>query len=151
MNIAETLTKNNQTHILDALNRLSGAEHDKLLKQIEAIDWDHLSTLIQDYVMHKPVTEIPADLAPASYFPLVPKDAEQEALYKKAFEKGVELIRAGKTAALTPADRVRVSDSTVRREPIRSLRCFTRPSSSISRRASTAFPKSMEPAFTGSS
>ena len=64
MNIAEILTKNNQTHILDALNRLSGAEHDKLLKQIEAIDWDHLSTLIQDYVMHKPVTEIPADLAP---------------------------------------------------------------------------------------
>ena len=103
MNIAETLTKNNQTHILDALNKLSGAEHDKLQKQIEAIDWDHLSTLIQDYVMHKPVTEIPADLAPASYFPLVPKDAEQKALYKKAFEKGVELIRAGKTAALTVA------------------------------------------------
>ena len=127
MNIAETLTKNNQTHILDALNRLSGAEHDKLLKQIEAIDWDHLSTLIQDYVMHKPVTEIPADLAPASYFPLVPKDAEQKALYKKAFEKGVELIRAGKTAALTVAG------------------------GQGTRRASTAFPKSMEPAFTGSS
>ena len=33
MNIAETLTKNNQTHILDALNRLSGAEHDKLLNR----------------------------------------------------------------------------------------------------------------------
>ena len=43
MNIAETLKKNNQTHILDALNKLSGAEHDKLQKQIEAIDWDHLS------------------------------------------------------------------------------------------------------------
>lgn len=102
-NIAETLTKNNQTHILDALNRVSGAEREKLEKQIEAINWDELSGLIRKYVMQKPVTTIPADLAPASYFPLVPKDAGQAELYKKAFDKGTELIRAGKTAALTVA------------------------------------------------
>ena len=102
-NIAETLKNNNQEHLLKALNKLSGAAREKLEKQIEAIDWEELSRLIREYVMQKPVTTIPADLAPASYFPLVPDGAEQEELYKKAIEKGVELIRAGKTAALTVA------------------------------------------------
>ena len=102
-NIAEALKRNHQTHLLDALNKLSGEGYEKLKKQIEGIDWDGLSVLIRDYVMKKPVTVIPADLAPASYFPLLPKDAEQEALYKRAFEKGVELIRTGKVAALTVA------------------------------------------------
>ncbi len=103
MQIEETLKKNNQTHILDALNKLTGAEYENLKKQVEAIDWDNLSVLIREYVMQKPVTAIPDDLAPASYFPLVPEDDAQAELYKKAFDKGVELIRAGKTAALTVA------------------------------------------------
>ena len=102
-NIEETLRKNNQTHILDALNALSGAEHEKLRKQIEQVNWDEISKLIKEYVLQKPVTDIPPDLSPAPYFPLVPKDAEQAELYKKAFDRGVELIRNGKTAALTVA------------------------------------------------
>ena len=69
-NIAETLKNNNQEHLLEALNKLSGAAREKLEKQIEAIDWEELSRLIREYVMQKPVTTIPADLAPASYFPL---------------------------------------------------------------------------------
>ena len=103
MNIEETLTKNKQTHILAALNALSGAEHEKLKKQIEEVNWDEISKLIQEYVLRKPVTKIPPDLSPAPYFPLVPKDAEQAELYRKAFDRGVELIRNGKTAALTVA------------------------------------------------
>ena len=103
MNIEETLKKNNQTHILDALNALSGAEHEKLGKQIEQVNWDEISQLVKDYVLRKPVTEIPPDLSPAPYFPLKPKDAEQAEFYRKAFDRGVELIRNGKTAALTVA------------------------------------------------
>ena len=103
MNMEETLRKNNQTHILDALNALSGAEHEKLKKQIEQVNWDEISKLIRQYVLQKPVTVIPPDLSPAPYFPLEPKDAEQAEFYRKAFDRGVELIRSGKTAALTVA------------------------------------------------
>ena len=95
MNMEETLRKNNQTHILDALNALSGAEHEKLKKQIEQVNWDEISKLIRQYVLQKPVTVIPPDLSPAPYFPLEPKDAEQAEFYRKAFDRGVELIRSG--------------------------------------------------------
>ena len=46
---------------------------------------------------------LPENYGPASHFPLSPETPEQELLYCRAFERGEELIRAGKTAAFTVA------------------------------------------------
>ena len=102
-NIEKTLADCGQSHIFKALMALPESARGKLEKQIEQVNWAEIPSLIRDYVRHKPVTEIPDDLAPAPYFPLVPKDADQKAFYEKAFARGEELIRTGKTAALTVA------------------------------------------------
>lgn len=92
-----------QEQLLRFWNGLSAAEKEELAGQIRAIDFPEMARLIRDYVLNKPKTEIPADLGPAPYFPLVPRDAEQAALYEKATARGVELLRAGKVSCLTVA------------------------------------------------
>ena len=92
-----------QEQLLRFWNELSDAEREELAAQIEAIDFSVMANLIREYVLNKPKTEIPDDLGPAPYFPLVPRDAEQAALYKHAIERGVELLKAGKVSCLTVA------------------------------------------------
>ena len=92
-----------QDQLLRFWNELSAAEKDELAGQIEAIDFPEMTNLIRDYVLSKPKTAIPDDLGPAPYFPLKPRDAEQAALYKRAAERGVELLKAGKVSCLTVA------------------------------------------------
>ena len=92
-----------QEQLLRFWNELSDAEREELAAQIEAIDFSVMANLIREYVLNKPKTEIPDDLGPAPYFPLVPRDAEQAALYKRAIERGVELLKAGKVSCLTVA------------------------------------------------
>ena len=70
---------------------------------MDAIDLEHLEELAQEYVLKQPEAKIPDDLTPAQFFPLIPRDAEQEALYNKARKIGSELVAAGKVAALTVA------------------------------------------------
>ncbi len=98
-----SLKKNGQAHLADALKALSGKEQEKLKAQIEQVNWEELAKLTADYVLKRPQTDIPDDLSPAPFFPLNPNGTAQEELYKKASDKGIELIRAGKVAALTVA------------------------------------------------
>ena len=77
-----------QEQLLRFWNELSAAEREELAAQIEAIDFPVMANLIREYVLNKPKTEIPDDLGPAPYFPLVPRDAEQAALYERAVRRG---------------------------------------------------------------
>lgn len=72
-----------QEQVLAYWNELSDAERQELASQLDAIDFVELGKLIQSYVLQRPKTEIPEDLGPAPYFPLVPRDAEQQALYDR--------------------------------------------------------------------
>ena len=92
-----------QEQVLAYWNELSDAERQELASQLDAIDFVELGKLIQSYVLQRPKTEIPEDLGPAPYFPLVPRDAEQQALYDRARARGEELLRAGKVSCLTVA------------------------------------------------
>jgi len=101
--IYNKLKEHNQEHVLKFIDELNPTQHCELLQQLKHIDFDELDDLIKEYVLQEPEIKIPADLAPAPFFPLKAKDVEQEKLYTEAKAKGVELLQAGKVAALTVA------------------------------------------------
>ena len=101
--IMETLRKYGQDFVASKLESLSGEARAKLEKQLSEIDFAELSELIRDYVLQKPVTEIPADLAPAPFFPFPAKDEAQKAYYEKARKEGERLLAEGKVAFLVVA------------------------------------------------
>jgi UDP-N-acetylglucosamine/UDP-N-acetylgalactosamine diphosphorylase len=97
------LVENGQGHLLRFLPELGASERERLTAQLAAIDWEELARLIRSYVIARPAVDIPADLQPATYFPLTPADGAQRALYGRAEARGAELIRQGQVAALTVA------------------------------------------------
>ena len=84
------------------MNELA-AGNPALSKQVDALDWDELGAALEECIFKKEETGLPENYGPASYFPLSPETPEQELLYSRAFARGEELIRAGKTAAFTVA------------------------------------------------
>ena len=75
----------------------------ELSKQIKALDWNELSSALNECIFQKEEASLPAEYDPATYFPLAPENAEQKTLYDKAFKHGEVLIRNGRTAAFTVA------------------------------------------------
>ena len=75
----------------------------QLAEQVDALDWDELQAAVEECIFKEEETGLPENYGPASYFPLKPENAEQEALYAQAFDHGEGLVRAGKTAAFTVA------------------------------------------------
>lgn len=101
--IKEKLKRYKQEHILSFLDELSEDQQEKLFSQIEEIDFEELEELIEQYVLQKPETKIPADISPAPYFSETPENEKQQELYRNAEIKGIELLKTGKVAALTVA------------------------------------------------
>jgi len=92
-----------QEHLLKFWDELTSDEQNILAKQINDINWDELSKLINEYVLKKPNVNIPNDLEPAPYFPLNPKTDQLKELYQKALTEGKKIISSGKVAAFTVA------------------------------------------------
>ena len=92
-----------QSEVLRFWDELDESGRRKLAGQLAAINWRELPGLIRDYVMNRPQTVIPDDLAPASFFPLVPGDEKTAALYRRAAAVGEELLRNGRVCCLTVA------------------------------------------------
>ncbi|MFA7230531.1 MAG: UDPGP type 1 family protein, partial [Victivallaceae bacterium] len=82
---------------------LSEKGRKQLSGQINDIDFEQMDKQIAEYVLKKPEVHIPADLEPAPYFPLHPRDKAEEEFYRKAKAKGEELLKNGKVTALTVA------------------------------------------------
>lgn len=108
----EKLKKYGQDFVASKLESLTGEARAKLEKQLSEIDFDELDELIRDYVLKKPVTEIPSDLAPAPFFPFPAKDDAQKEYYEKARKEGERLLSEGKVAMLVvarrPGDKTRI-------------------------------------------
>ena len=92
-----------QSEVLRFWDELDEAGRRKLSGQLAGINWQELPALIRDYVINKPQTAIPDDLAPASFFPLVPEDDATRELYRRAVAAGVEALRGGRVCCLTVA------------------------------------------------
>ena len=92
-----------QLDVLRFWGELDESGQRKLADQLSAINWEELPGLIRDYVLERPKTAIPTDLAPAGYFPAKPADAAADNLYRRAIETGVEMLRQGRVCCLTVA------------------------------------------------
>ncbi len=99
----DRLSKFGQEHLLNFFDELNREEQNVLTAQINEINWNEIDRLIKEYVLMKPAIKIPADLAPAPFFPLNPKNNEQRVLYKKALEKAKNLLSSSKVAPFTVA------------------------------------------------
>ncbi len=92
-----------QSHLLTFHDRLPADQQAALRAGIASINLDEVPALVDRYVKSEPKPEAPADLAPASFYPLhheVGPKAWDRAGYRA---KGEELIRTGKVAAFTVA------------------------------------------------
>ncbi len=96
------LTAHKQSHLLQFWDQLDSNARSHLLDQIEALDFDQLDPLISTHVLAKPDKIIPANIAPAPFFPRQPAPDQQD-LYERAHKLGSQAISQGKVALLTVA------------------------------------------------
>lgn len=98
----ETLTPYNQQHVLRFWDQLDPSARQRLLDQIEGLNLALIESLIPTHVLAKPETIVPADIAPAPFFPRTPATDQQD-LYKRAHQLGTQAISQGEVALLTVA------------------------------------------------
>ncbi len=101
--LENTIKSHGQEQVMKFWGELSPESKDKLAAQLTAIPWNRLGELVEQYVVRRPVTDIPEDLAPAPYFPLQPADDKMAAYYSRAREEAEKILRAGKVSLLTVA------------------------------------------------
>jgi UDP-N-acetylglucosamine/UDP-N-acetylgalactosamine diphosphorylase len=100
--VRSTLAKHDQRHLLKHWDRLNDSQRDELLSDLERIDFDAISDLIETHVKTEQPHEIPKQIEPAPFLPAKP-DAKYRARYAKGRERGISLIRQNQVAAFTVA------------------------------------------------
>ena len=101
--LKEAIAGASQEQILRYWDELDESSRESFVSQLEEIDWQLIGRLAGEYVLKRPETLIPDDLAPAEFFPLHPADDAMEKLYAKAVAEGEKLLREGKICCLTVA------------------------------------------------
>ncbi len=99
----ETLNKHGQDHLLRFWDDLTETGKAKLIAQLREIDWEAVEGWVQKYVLQQPAAGTSANLRPAPCYPACANDKQQEEFYKKAREKGEELLASGRIAGFTVA------------------------------------------------
>lgn len=92
-----------QEHLLQFWDRLDSAGQAQLSTQLQGVDWDSMDGWIKDYVLGEATTALPADLQPAPYYPLAPRNAAEAAIYEGAVRRGQMLLHEGQVAGFTVA------------------------------------------------
>jgi UDP-N-acetylglucosamine/UDP-N-acetylgalactosamine diphosphorylase len=92
-----------QSHLLHFYSTLDPSSQKALLDRLGAIDLEALPALIEGYVRHKPAFVLPADVAPAPFYPNDPSSPRRPWNRDAARLAGESLIRAGKVAAFVVA------------------------------------------------
>ncbi|MFA9479624.1 UTP--glucose-1-phosphate uridylyltransferase [Phycisphaerales bacterium AB-hyl4] len=98
----QSLEAVDQAHVLQYFDELTDDQQDRLLAQIESVDWPEVHRLIESHVRHKPEFKLPDNVEPAPWYPNTPP-ADLEARYRDARAVGEQLIRDGKVAAFVVA------------------------------------------------
>lgn len=99
----ETLKKYNQQHLLKFWNELDNSSREKLLCQIEQIDFNSLESKINEYVKNPAPTKLPSKIEPAPVYTAIPKTSQEKEKFAKAKKLGKELLSKGKVAAFVVA------------------------------------------------
>ncbi len=104
------LGEHRQEHLLKFYEELDSHFQSSLLEQISGIDFEQLDELIRSHVpargpggLAEPSSEIPANPSPAPILPAKPADEVSAGSYRRARQRGGELISAGRVAAFVVA------------------------------------------------
>lgn len=97
--IRQKLESIGQSQVLHFWDELDEAGRQKLLTQLEALDFDAIPSLVEGYVIQKPHIVLPERIEPVRAYPRESSDP----LYRQAVEKGENLLREGKVAAFLVA------------------------------------------------
>ncbi|MHC4125706.1 MAG: UTP--glucose-1-phosphate uridylyltransferase, partial [Planctomycetota bacterium] len=100
--IKKTLNKYNQGHLLAFYSQLGTKQQEKLLRQIEKLDFPQIDDWVANWVKKSASCAVATNFEPAPYYRLNPPPALQ-GKYKKAQKLGDELIAAGKVAGFVVA------------------------------------------------
>jgi UDP-N-acetylglucosamine/UDP-N-acetylgalactosamine diphosphorylase len=101
--VRKMLGQFHQEHLLQFWPDLDDAGRERLLDDIERIDFEQVARLIQSHVLREPALSLPGDIQPPAILPAEPADTAQKRHYAAARARGEELIRSGKVACLTVA------------------------------------------------
>lgn len=91
-----------QHHVLHFWESLSEESRRKLASHVKALDHGLIAKLVESQVRNKEAVHLPARIEPVDIYPHEP-DESRKALYAKADERGLELLRQGKVAAFLVA------------------------------------------------
>jgi UDP-N-acetylglucosamine/UDP-N-acetylgalactosamine diphosphorylase len=100
---SQLLQKYNQQHLLTFWGELDDSSKDRLLKQIEELDFKSLDEKIHRYIKNSSCVKLPTEIKPVLEYPALPQDSEQKEKYIKAKRLGTELISKGRVAAFVVA------------------------------------------------
>lgn len=101
--LLKVLEANGQAHILKYWDELGEAQREQLAQQIQEIDWPTVTRWAAEALKGESAPIPFEKLTPAPYHALVQETEDEAAFQKKAYEHGVELLKAGKVAAFTVA------------------------------------------------
>ncbi|MHC4619299.1 MAG: UTP--glucose-1-phosphate uridylyltransferase [Planctomycetota bacterium] len=102
-NVAKRLEQHNQGHLLAFWQHLDAVQRQKLLAQIEGLDFNQVDLWVTNLMRKPAAARLPADFAPAPYYKPLPAEPGQHLKYTQARELGKKLIAAGKVAAFVVA------------------------------------------------
>ena len=94
------LAAHDQEHVLAFFEDLTSGEQRGLIEQIEAVDFQLLERLIDEFVTNHTATAVPVDLQPATYYPSDPAGTYDPHTYD---QRGETVLAEGKVAAFTVA------------------------------------------------
>ena len=97
------LASHGQDHLLKFYDQLSEPQQLALLEQIEAIDFDQLDKLIDQYVTARPDTNISGKIEPVPVIVQCPSDKNQIDHLAAAKARGDQLLAEGKVSAFVVA------------------------------------------------
>lgn len=101
--VKEQLRRHGQEQLLRFWGELDGGGRERLLGDIEAIDFPELAPLIESHVKREPELHLPRSIQPADMLPNEPVDAAMAGRFEQARKVGRELLAGGKVALLTVA------------------------------------------------
>ncbi|MHC4762012.1 MAG: UTP--glucose-1-phosphate uridylyltransferase [Planctomycetota bacterium] len=102
-NAGKRLKRHKQQHLLRFWRLLDRGQKEQLIDQINRLDLPQINTWVEKYIKKNDAFTLPANLAPAPYYPIEQDTTKLKQKYKKAVELGEKLIRAGKVAAFVVA------------------------------------------------
>jgi UDP-N-acetylglucosamine/UDP-N-acetylgalactosamine diphosphorylase len=91
-----------QGHVFRYYDTLETSSRQNLVKQLQSLDFQNLTELVDQYVRHKPQLALPTQIEPVAAYPRV-ADAARQSLYEDAKKRGREMLTQGKVGAFLVA------------------------------------------------